>query len=325
MRKILTLCAAAMIAISTMAAEGALNGKFSVSATKQVVFSQGNLQYQASTDTWRFAENQWDTIGAVGNAQIAADYAGWIDLFGWGTGNNPTEVSETDTDYSAFTDWGSNKISNGGNVEDTWFTMSTDEWVYLFVKRTNANTLFALGTVNSVNGVIILPDNWTLPAGASFTPTSTTEGMEYIPSWDGMDYYYDSYLNNHFSDNAYTAYEWEVMQANGAVFLPAAGHRDGTYISGGFMADGAYYWSATPTEGSDDDAGQFTFSYRGLTPIIAYGRHNGLCVRLVQTYSGATAINNTAVDAKAVKRVVNGQLLIEREGKTFNAQGIEVK
>ena len=41
--------------------------------------------------------------------------------------------------------------------------------------------------------------------------------------------------------------------------------------------------------------------------------------------SSATAIDNTAVDAKAVKRVVNGQLFIERDGKTFNAQGIEVK
>ncbi len=91
------------------------------------------------------------------------------------------------------------------------------------------------------------------------------------------------------------------------------------------MADDAYYWSATPTEGSNESAGQFSFTYRSLNSISPYGRHNGLCVRLVQTYSGATAIDNTAVDAKAVKRIVNGQLLIERDGKTFNAQGIEVK
>ena len=41
--------------------------------------------------------------------------------------------------------------------------------------------------------------------------------------------------------------------------------------------------------------------------------------------SSATAIDNTNANAKAVKRVVNGQLFIERDGKTFNAQGIEVK
>ena len=38
-----------------------------------------------------------------------------------------------------------------------------------------------------------------------------------------------------------------------------------------------------------------------------------------------TALDNTNANAKAVKRVVNGQLFIEREGKTFNAQGIEVR
>ena len=38
-----------------------------------------------------------------------------------------------------------------------------------------------------------------------------------------------------------------------------------------------------------------------------------------------TGVENTAADAKAVKRIVNGQLFIERDGKTFNAQGIEVK
>lgn len=41
--------------------------------------------------------------------------------------------------------------------------------------------------------------------------------------------------------------------------------------------------------------------------------------------SGATAVENTAADAKAVKFFRNGQLFIERDGKTFNAQGVEVK
>ena len=37
---------------------GVLSGKFTVAEGKQVQFSQGNLQYRASTDTWRFAVNQ---------------------------------------------------------------------------------------------------------------------------------------------------------------------------------------------------------------------------------------------------------------------------
>ena len=82
---------------------GSKGGLFSVSATQQVWFSQGNLQYQASTNIWRFAEHQWDYVGTqtdasgfyggtIGgtvsgsdNRNIRSTYGGWIDLFGWGT------------------------------------------------------------------------------------------------------------------------------------------------------------------------------------------------------------------------------------------------
>lgn len=85
------------------APEGAIDGLFSVSPTKQVWFSQGNLQYQASTGTWRFATNSYDYVGGMGtgtsgnsinqlgtvsgssNNNISPTYSGWIDLFGWGT------------------------------------------------------------------------------------------------------------------------------------------------------------------------------------------------------------------------------------------------
>lgn len=39
----------------------------------------------------------------------------------------------------------------------------------------------------------------------------------------------------------------------------------------------------------------------------------------------ATAISNTAVKATATKRIVNGQLIIERDGEQYNAQGVSVK
>ena len=48
-------------------------------------------------------------------------------------------------------------------------------------------------------------------------------------------------------------------------------------------------------------------------------------IHVVYPASSSTAIENTAVEGKAVKRIVNGQLLIERDGKTFNAQGAQVK
>ena len=173
-------------------------GLFSVSADKQVVFSPGNLQYHPANDEWRFAENQTDYIGDA-NSNIAADYDGWIDLFGWSTSATNFGVS-TSIDYNdysgSFVDWGTNQI--GADAPNTWRTLSKDEWMYIFYDRTNAQSLFALGSVNGVNGTIILPDNWTTPSGVSFV-ASTTQGL----SWNGS--YYSNSNGNNFSHNTYTA------------------------------------------------------------------------------------------------------------------------
>ena len=131
-------------------AEGAVNARYSIGDTVTVVFAQGNLQYQASTRTWRFASNQYDVIG-YSNELVDTNYAGWIDLFGWGTsGYNelmPYTVVDIDscyvpefidiagTDY----DWGRfNVVSNGGNKRGVWRTMKYDEWRYLFFFGQNA-------------------------------------------------------------------------------------------------------------------------------------------------------------------------------------------
>ena len=45
---------------------GAINSLFTINSNgDQVYFSQGNLQYQASTNTWKFADNQYDYIGGA--------------------------------------------------------------------------------------------------------------------------------------------------------------------------------------------------------------------------------------------------------------------
>lgn len=250
---------------------GLLPGKFSVNPIKQVQFSQGNLQYQARTQTWRFAENQYDMIGSD-NAYIYAFYSGWIDLFGWGTGNNPTNSSMDYNDYSTFVDWGTNAISNGGNQTNLWRTLTKDEWVYLFYTRANAANRFGLGSVNGANGTIILPDNWSTPQGASFTP-STSKGL--------ADTGYDYYESNagHFTDNTYSVEQWSKMESAGAVFLPAAGSRgDGT----GVHDVGSYgrYWSSTPY--GEGDAYYLVFDSFYFNPQYYYNRYFGQSVRLVK-------------------------------------------
>lgn len=239
---------------------GAIDGLFSVSATQQVYFSQGNLQYQASTTTWRFAEHQYDYVGAD-NENISSTYSGWIDLFGFGTGSNPTLSTTTaNPDYSTFVDWGTNAIDNGGNQSSLWRTLDVDEWSYLFYTRTDASLKYGTGNVGGLGGLIILPDSWTTPDGCSFTPGFTTYGTD--ADW---------------SRNSYNSAQWDRMEAAGAVFLPAAGSRDqyGDYHSGR-----GCYWSSTYYGGGT--AGCVTFASYRFWSFDYWDGREGHSVRLVR-------------------------------------------
>ena len=224
--------------------KGVLPGLFSVSATQQVHFSQGNLQYQASTNTWRFAEHQYDYVGTQtaddygyyggnvsgsDNRNISSTNSGWMDLFGWGTGVNPTLSSSYSEDYGTFVDWGSNPISNGGNTANRWRTLTQAEWDYLLYYRTDASSKYGTGNINGVGGLIILPDSWTLPSECSFNSEFTTYNPYDYPDW---------------THNSYTLAQWAQMEAAGAVFLPAAGFRLGTNVY--YVGEYGGYWSSTP-------------------------------------------------------------------------------
>jgi hypothetical protein len=221
--------------------DNALPGLFSVSPTEQVRFSPGNLQYQASTDTWRFALNQYDVVGA-NNANISASNEDWIDLFGWATsGYAGCEPYLTSTDASLYGidesidstnyDWGIyNAISNGGNSAGMWRLLSSDEWGYLLYERTGASDLLGVGCVAGVNGLILLSDDFVLPDSIEFRHA--------VASDSGEDLY--------CMVNDYTAVEWTRMEAAGAVFFPAAGARIGKKVM--YTAIAGYYWSSTPFE-----------------------------------------------------------------------------
>lgn len=226
------------------AGKGKLPGAFSVSSTKQVWFSQGNLQYQANstgatevpyTGVWRFAEYQYDMIGSD-NANISESYTGWIDLLGWGTGNNPTNSSTNSNDYSTFTDWGINAISNGGNTANQWRTLTKDEWAYLLENHTKG-----WSTVNGVNGYVIRPDGISIAVAAS-----------------------------------YTASEWIVEEVAGSVFLPAGNSRGGKTYNTGSWGD---YWSSIAFDSAD--AYYLYFNSGGHNPANSAGRWGGRSVRLV--------------------------------------------
>jgi len=270
----------------TLVPTGAINGLFSVAATPQVYFSKGNLQYRASTNTWQFAEHQWDYIGSD-NSNISSTYSGWIDLFGWGTSgyhnnNDPYNVNyypwsnstssdnnginsygygpsmgqpdEAMVNTSAHYDWGvHNPISNGGKQAGQWKTMSRYAWVYIFEERSGIR--YAKAKVNDVNGVILLPDDW---SSETYSLSNTNSG------------------GASFSSNIISASQWNTLEQAGAVFLPAAEYRYGTTVSEG---NGGRYWSA-----SQEDKDQAKGMYFNASKIETYKkcpRYHGLSVRLV--------------------------------------------
>lgn len=195
-------------------------GIFSISADKRVTFAKGNLQYTQSTDTWSFAEHQYDYIGYAnvttdgeGNTVLADK----IDLFGWGTGNNPAIISTDNADYNTFVDWG---IHIDSSNDEPWRTLDVLEWQYLVHFRENAADLRSLGSVNGVHGLIILPDNFVLPDNIIWNSNAT--------DWN---------INN------YDVAEWVKMETAGAVFLPAAGGREGTELY--VIQKRGLYWSSS--------------------------------------------------------------------------------
>lgn len=260
MKKIilLALVALGMLACSDKnSPDGALTGTFRINDEKQSVsFSQGNLQYKPSTKTWRFAENQYDTIGAA-NSNISDSYDGWLDLFGYGTGDNPTQSSSDAKDYANFVDWGVNKISNGGNKSNQWRTLTMEEWGYVLFDRPKAASLRSLATVNNVHGVILLPDQFKQPSGLE---------------WQADAANYDI--------NIYPLNQWIKMEQAGAVFLPAAGMRYGKECDYGNVR--GFYWSSSPTKYDDTEANGPYFDDKEKIDWYAYPRRFGQSVRLVQ-------------------------------------------
>lgn len=210
--------------------EGTLPGVFSISAANRVAFSRGNLQYRASTNTWRFAQHQEDMVGTA-NANISATDTGWIDLFGYGTsgynGNEPYTTSGYYSQYPSVTitatayDWGVyNTIDGGGDTAGVWRTLTKAEWEYILDTRPNASTLRARATVNGIPGLLLLPDNWTAISGINILTGATT-----------------------FTTNTYNNAQWSQLQDSGAVFLPAAGWRSEVTVNNATQA--GYYWTST--------------------------------------------------------------------------------
>ena len=236
-------------------------GVFSVGEGMTVTFSKGNLQYHPANNDWRFAENQTDYIGDA-NSNCSSTYNGWLDLFGWSTSaaNFGVSTSKDNYDYSgSFVDWGINQIGN--DAPNTWRTLTYGEWNYLLYIRRNSSSLKGVAQVNGVNGLILLPDNWTCPAGVTFkSGFHNNNGANYYAAYQ-----------------TFTAAEWSKLESAGAVFLPAAGDRNGSDV---YHVQGyGDYWSTT---GYNGYGAYSLYLVSGEAYIHTKNRYYGQSVRLVK-------------------------------------------
>ena len=276
---------------TVMIDNGALPGVFSVSDKQKVRFSMGNLQYQASTNKWRFAKKQTAYAGASNN-KVSATFSGWIDLFVWGTSGYHDASDKENIHYQPYStsyqvydenrnnafgygpsknknggnltgknaeyDWGvHNAISNGGDKKGVWRTLTSEEWIYLIEKR-QTEMRYCLATVDGQSGLILYPDNFTQPAGVE-APKIYNLGTQY-------------------ADYTLTSIQWNQVEAAGAVFLPAAGYRVGTEAHS--MGVDGFYWSSTHE--NQDYANRVMFGSGVVGAEGSSGRFDAFAVRLVR-------------------------------------------
>lgn len=208
---------------------GALSGVFTVSHTKKVHFSKGNLWYgkvgDAQTATFNFEDNQFDFPTSWDANHIshffwskAADEAvkeNWNDSQTYGINDviftNETEET-ANPDFCVYEEPGKYR------------TLSSIEWQYLLGFRTDAVKKYGFATVCGHPGIILLPDK--------FSDPKTNKGSEvFVPATTGWD------------ANVYTTGgNWDAMESAGAVFLPAAGERDADVFR---YPDSGYCWTSS--------------------------------------------------------------------------------
>lgn len=270
---------------------GLLHGKFSVSETKQVNFSQGNLQYNKNSKIWRFADKQYSHIQSLtwwaSHLEVTED--GWLDNFAWASSGfacDPLQHFEYDESYgqcletrdAAGTkfDWGvNNPIINGGNTANIWRTPTREEWGYLIARKKDRINLCAPGIVCGSMGLILLPDDWNFDSDLPYTDTPNEEG------------------NYPYERNVYSEELWTRMEAQGAVFLPCAGlvltdhFWDIGDIGSNRWTEGSYWATSTSAmciyvdshDGTDQTYGYY---YDVLYEVLGSRAKFGSSVRLVR-------------------------------------------
>jgi len=148
-----------------------------------------------------------------------------------------------------------------------WRTLTQGEWNYVFNNTQRGAPLgnvdharYAKARVANIQGMILFPDDYTHPSGVALPQgINATDNT----GWNG---------------NSYSEDDFVLMQAAGAVFLPAAGYRFGVSVYG--VGSNGNYWSSSCF--NSDGAYSVNFNDSYLSTGDDNIRYYGFSVRLVR-------------------------------------------
>ena len=260
----------------------------------KVKFSQGNLYYDGSL--FQFEANQYDfrhvyngdNKNAVINGQVITTPANHVGTFYYSNTasvayNNGSYIDndKATTDILFTNDQNQTAAVSAPNANFTvngqtgkYRALTSTEWTYLFNNRTTTttgmtgNAKYAMVKIaikydgtNDLMGLLLFPDSFawnattmgTAPASVNSTTVNTA--------------------------HTYSIEEFGYIESAGAVFLPAAGSRNGSYASN--VGTYGNYWSSSPHADNAENAYYVYFGSDSVFPSRNSFRSLGFSVRLV--------------------------------------------
>ena len=253
-----------------------LSGEFTVAAadenghSKKVRFTNGNLYYHYDLAKEMFIpcieKNQSD----YQSRQKIYFYFNKTVKDALAAGRSYVDTDAVDGNDKLFCSEGTPLIIDGTS---DLFVLSKVEWSYLLNKsgtsgRDDQNR-FAKAKCNNMVGLLIFPDNYTLPADYNANG-GTGVGI----------------INNKNDNETFPATNipdevWNSMNTAGVVFLPAVGYTSTGQNQTGLNAQGLYRSSDAAGTGNTS-SWVLLFNGTQINPEFPYYRNEGLSIRLVQ-------------------------------------------
>lgn len=281
---------------------------YSLSDTTKVNFAVGNLMYRPKTNTWKLADHQYDFVGGYKKDKFDGEdlvfgqhygtvydtidgeygpcqntggsrknienpnYDGWIDLF---TQADAKSVNFIDTIHNF-------KYRTPKHIEFQYLVggFKIDN---ITIGRKDYEKLRARGRIvledgKFVNGLILLPD---MPDSCSSVEECILkimpQGTHFKSDYDGCWYY---------TDNVFTVDQWDVLEKQGAVFLPAGGGivwKSGTTYDFGMRYNrSGFYWTWNTSKSLE--FGGYYYQGKNNTPsfVDKCNENNRRAIRVVR-------------------------------------------